>query len=208
MNIAPNWQAADEIWASMRPLLVQLLEAPRSPRARGNVPALPGIYLFSDGERYRYVGQTRNLRARLGQHTRPSGTHYTATLAFLMAVEHAAAHGVATDGRARAMLQADPVFAAHFTRAKTDVASWDVQFIEVRDPLIPNGLRGLRPCHARDRPEFVRNSLTPWQGKARSRIHSSAVARVIAPTSRTSELCRRRPSVTLTASIPLSSSQL
>lgn len=136
MNIAPAWQASDDIWAAMRPLLERLLAAPRSPRARGNVPALPGIYLFSDGERYRYVGQTRNLRSRLGQHTRPSGTHYTATLAFLMAVEQAAAHGVPIVGRARAALQVDPGFAAHFTRAKSDVASWDVQFIEVSDPLI------------------------------------------------------------------------
>ncbi len=136
MNLVPAWQEADDIWAAMRPLLERLLAAPRAPRARGNVPAAPGIYLFSDGERYRYVGQTRNLRARLGQHTRPSGTHYTATLAFLMAVEQAAADGVPIDGRARAVLQTDPAFAAHFTRTKADVASWDVQFIEVKDPLL------------------------------------------------------------------------
>ncbi|MBM4414892.1 MAG: hypothetical protein FJ035_01175 [Chloroflexi bacterium] len=136
MNVSPDWQAADEIWAAMRPLLERLLAAPRSPRARGNVPSVPGVYLFSDRERYRYVGQTRNLRTRLGQHTRPSGTHYTATLAFLMAVEQAAAHGVPTEGRPRAVLQSDPGFADHFTRAKAEVASWDVQFIAVDDPLI------------------------------------------------------------------------
>src|SRR5688572_25356656 len=101
MRHEPAYQTADDIWASMRPLLDRLLAAPRSPRAPGNVPAVPGIYLFSDGQGYRYVGQTRNLRARLGQHTRPSGTHYSATLAFLMAVERSREGGVPTAGRRR-----------------------------------------------------------------------------------------------------------
>ena len=135
MTAVPAYQIADDIWSLMRPLLDLLLAAPRSPRAPGKVPAVPGIYLFSVGQRYRYVGQTRNLRARLGQHTHPSGTHYSATLAFLMAVERAKEPGVPTGGRTRAALQKDPGFAAHFTHAKKEVASWDVQFIEVDDPL-------------------------------------------------------------------------
>ena len=135
MTSEPAYQNADELWSSMRPLLDSLLAAPRSPRAHSNPPELPGIYLFSDGERYRYVGQTRNLRTRLGQHTRPSGTHYSATLAFLMGVERAKERGVPIKGRTRAALQNDPGFAAHFTDAKKEVASWDVQFIEVTDPL-------------------------------------------------------------------------
>ena len=132
----PAYQLADDIWASMRPLLDSLLAAPRSPFVPGNVPAVAGIYLFHDGERYRYVGQTRNLRARLGQHTRPSGTHYSATLAFFLAGERSKQGGVPTKGRRRLELQRDPGFATHFTRAKADVALWDVQFIELADPLV------------------------------------------------------------------------
>ena len=135
MTVVPAFQDADKLWSEMRPLLARLLTAPRSPYAGGNVSAAPGIYLFSVGQRYRYVGQTRNLRARLGQHTHPAGTHYSATLAFLMAVERAKEHGLPTKGRTRAALQSDPGFAAHFTDAKKEVASWDVQFIEVDDPL-------------------------------------------------------------------------
>lgn len=136
MNQQPAYQAADDIWASMRPLLDRLLAAPRSPRAPGKVPAVPGIYLFSDGERYRYVGQTRNLRARLGQHTRPSGTHYSATLAFLLATERAKEFGVTLTGRQRSELQLAADFAPHFSDCKAEVASWDVQFIELTDPLV------------------------------------------------------------------------
>ena len=96
---------------------------------------MAGIYLFSDGERYRYVGQTRDLRERLAQHVRPSGTHNSATLAFRMAVERAGMAGIPVDAATRAALQADPDFAAHFTRAKANVALWDVQYIELGDPV-------------------------------------------------------------------------
>ena len=122
-GFAPDWQAADRIGTSMRPLLEQLLVAPRAIRARSSIPAKPGLYLFSEGPKYRYVGQTRNLRTRLGQHTRPSGTHYSATLAFLMGVERANTGGLATAGIARAALQSHPEFSVHFTQAKADVAS-------------------------------------------------------------------------------------
>lgn len=136
MNVEPVWQAADEIWSRMRSLLEELLSAPSAPRAPRVVPPAPGIYLFSDGSRYRYVGQTRNLRARLGQHTRPNGTHYTATLAFLMAVERAEADELTIEGQRRAARQDDPAFVVHFDLAKAEVASWNVQYIEVESPLV------------------------------------------------------------------------
>ena len=76
MNVEPSWQSGERIWAKMRPLLDELLAAPRSPRVAAKASAVPGIYLFSH-EGYRYIGRTRNLRNRLAQHTRPSGTHYS-----------------------------------------------------------------------------------------------------------------------------------
>ncbi len=36
----------------------------------------------------------------------------------------------------RAKLESDPEFAQHFAEAKALVAAWDVQFIEVDDPLV------------------------------------------------------------------------
>ena len=81
-------------------------------------------------------GRTRNLRNLLAQHTRPSGTHYSATLAFSMAVMRAQDRGLVTEGRSRKELQADPRLEPYFSGAKADVASWDVQFIRVCDPLV------------------------------------------------------------------------
>jgi len=117
----------------MRPLLDRLLAAPRATRAQQRVPAEPGLYLFSDGSSFRYVGQTRNLRSRLGQHTRPSGTHFNATLAFLIAKEAAAAAGFVSS-LPRQAVQFDPDFVVHFDAAKARVAGWDVQFVIERDP--------------------------------------------------------------------------
>jgi hypothetical protein len=53
-----------------------------------------------------------------------------------LAVERAAERGVPIESRPRAELQNDPDFAAHFTHTKAEVASWNVQFIEVDDPLV------------------------------------------------------------------------
>ena len=122
--------SADAMWATMRPTLEQLLAAPRAPQ---RIPKVPGIYLFSDGERYRYVGQTRDLSKRLAQHTQPSGTHYGATLAFLIAKEQPALAGANVRQRRRA-LQSDTAFVSHFVAAKAQVAGWDIQFIQVDDP--------------------------------------------------------------------------
>lgn len=134
MNLVePSYAATDAIWAGMRPLLDRLLAQPRSPRSSRTVPAVPGIYLFSDGKRYRYVGQTRNLRERLGQHTRPSGTHTSATVAFLLALEEATIAGPSVR-QTRAIRQVDPRFEPLFARAKATVAGWDVQYVEVADP--------------------------------------------------------------------------
>ena len=52
-----------------------------------------------------------------------------------MAVERSKDGGVLVAGRRRLELQNDPGFAAHFTCTKAQVPSWDVQFIEVADPL-------------------------------------------------------------------------
>lgn len=133
LTVTPAWGLTEQLWDSMRPLLERLLAAPWAPRASGIIPAVPGIYLFSEGGRYRYVGQTRNLRTRLGQHTRPSGTHFSATLAFFMAKQSASSGGIDT-ARSRPTLQGDPDFVTHFTAAKAQVASWDVQYVEVHDP--------------------------------------------------------------------------
>jgi hypothetical protein len=116
-------------------LLEQLARAPaKNVAAQGSIPEKPGIYLFREGINPIYVGQTRNLRSRLRQHTSPSSRENQAALAWRLALREAAAAGHPVAGT-RKDLEADAAFAEHFREAKTRVAEMDVQFIELDDPV-------------------------------------------------------------------------
>lgn len=115
-------------------LLVQLLAAPVARRDdHGVIPKSAGIYLFSDRKPV-YVGQTRNLRARLKNHTSATATENKASLAFLLGKKRADAAGIDLR-RARKILGADPAFAKHFREAKARVAKMNVRWIELEDPI-------------------------------------------------------------------------
>jgi hypothetical protein len=98
------------------------------------IPALPGIYLFHHNGAPAYVGQTRNLRTRLAQHTAAGGRQNQASFAFNLAKRSAQRANLNVTGF-RAKLEADPEFARHFERARKEVAEMDVQFIELEDPI-------------------------------------------------------------------------
>jgi hypothetical protein len=98
------------------------------------IPERPGIYLFSEGVMPVYVGQTRNLRARLRQHTSPSSRENQAALAWRIALAEAKGAGHGLSGT-RKDLEADADFAAHFRSAKERVAAMEVRFIEIDDPV-------------------------------------------------------------------------
>ncbi|HEX8102142.1 MAG TPA: hypothetical protein VF533_06000 [Solirubrobacteraceae bacterium] len=120
----------------MPELLAALQEAPRHCVAEHPaVPDAPGIYLFRDGDRPICVGQSRRLRTRLKQHTGAKRGHNQASFAFSLAKRKAAGANVDI-GRFRAALETDPKFVPHFDAARARVASTDVQFIEVPDPIV------------------------------------------------------------------------
>lgn len=116
-------------------LLKALCSAPRHRLAEHpSVPNTPGIYLFSEGEKPIYVGQSRKLRNRLRQHTGATRGHNQASFAFNLAKREASAAGVNIKC-ARALLEADPAFAGHFEAARAAVAAMKIQFIELADPV-------------------------------------------------------------------------
>jgi hypothetical protein len=116
-------------------LLEQLTSAPaKTATAHNGIPDKPGIYLFREGVNPIYVGQTRNLRTRLRQHTSLSSRENQAALAWRIALKEAAEAGHPVTGTRRDV-EADPQFGEHFREAKKRVAEMDVQYIELDDPV-------------------------------------------------------------------------
>jgi len=122
--------------AQMELLLVALQAAPKFPfLSHPEVPKVPGIYLFSEDSVPIYVGQSRNLRNRLKQHTGDKSSHFSASFAYNIAKGEAVTAGINVK-RTRAQLSGDPAFAALFTATRVRVREMDVQFIEVDDPIV------------------------------------------------------------------------
>jgi len=88
----------DKLWAAHA--------APRTEHP--SIPAAPGVYLFMQGGKPKYVGQTRKLRERLRAHTIPSATHDQASFAFLLGKKTASANGVDVKGPRRTSRRALP----------------------------------------------------------------------------------------------------
>jgi hypothetical protein len=95
-----------------------------------------GIYLFSEGARPMYVGRTRNLRQRVGNHCGGGARENQAVFAFKLARE-ATGKGKATytSEGSRAALMSDPAFAAAFREAKLRVRRMDLRYVDEPDPL-------------------------------------------------------------------------
>jgi predicted GIY-YIG superfamily endonuclease len=125
----------ESVAAEMEPLLKQLLEAPTAPvDEHEQVPKKAGIYLFSKDDSALYVGQTRNLRNRLRDHTNPLSRENQASFAFLVAKQEAEKSEIDV-ARTRKILEADEQFAEHFKQAKLSVSEMDVRYIELEGPI-------------------------------------------------------------------------
>ena len=115
-------------------LLDRLSSAPAKTVAQHEeIPATPGVYLFSEGVTPIYIGQTQNLRDRLSQQTSPSSRENQASLAWRIAL------AAAKDARRPVSSTSKPVEpdeqAEMFRSAKQRVAAMTVRFIELADPV-------------------------------------------------------------------------
>lgn len=95
----------------------------------------PGVYLFSEGDRQLYVGRTKHLKQRMGQHSRPGSRYNQAVFAFKLAREatNRLEADYAGDGRREALIQ-DEEFSRAFTEAKVRVRNMDLRYVEETDP--------------------------------------------------------------------------
>ena len=93
-----------------------------------------GVYLLSEGNRHLYAGRTNGLRARLRGHVCDS--HYSATLAFLMARTETGKLQPSYKPRgSRADLLRDLEFKAAFDNARQMIREMDIRYVEEADPV-------------------------------------------------------------------------
>jgi hypothetical protein len=91
------------------------------------------VYLFTEGGKPIYVGQTRNFRRRWGEHTRPSSPENSAPFAFNIARQEAIRKNLNTMG-SRKVVSKLPDFAELFEAAKLRVSSMEFRFVMIEDP--------------------------------------------------------------------------
>jgi len=96
------------------------------------LPQKPGIYLLLKNNCPIYVGRTKNIRKRIHAHSRPSSTHFSASFAFILAKIEAKKAGIRCD-RSREELCNHPRFKRLFRKAREDVASMKIKFIEMEN---------------------------------------------------------------------------
>ena len=127
-----------EIIESLEPKYRALLKM--TPVKMSNLPKdMPkeGIYLFSEGDKYLYVGRSNNIRNRLRNHTCPSGSHFQATFAFRIAREKTGQIKATYSSKgSRLELQNNELFKKEFIDAKVRVSQMDIRFIEETDSVL------------------------------------------------------------------------
>jgi hypothetical protein len=109
------------------------------PARHGQLPVflpLRGVYLFSDNGRPLYVGRSKHLRQRVGQHCRVSSDHRQAVFAFRLAREKTGnlVAAYSTGAGSRNALVEDAVFGAAFLEAKARVRQMEFRCVEEADP--------------------------------------------------------------------------
>lgn len=112
--------------------------ATRSELAKRIPKDTAGVYAFYHDGKPLYVGRTRDLRRRLGEHGRVGSTHYSASFAFLRARRAAETAGYSTQlaGLSRNDLAKHEVFGPLFVTEKTSVASMTVRWVVVSDSVV------------------------------------------------------------------------
>ncbi len=126
-----------EVVASLEPAFQKLLAAsPCDPLQIPRGAPKSAIYLLSENDAALYVGRTKRLRERLGNHCRPGANHKKAAFAFRLARE-ATGNLRATYRRegSRSALMDNAVFASAFGSAKERIRAMQVRFVEETDPI-------------------------------------------------------------------------
>ena len=102
---------------------------------RGELKAIPGIYVFYNGTEPIYVGRADNIKLRIQYHTRPSSGSQSATFAFNLAkLEFDEKIKESKLGREDIMKLEG--FSERFTKHKEDLHASSIRCIEIKNDII------------------------------------------------------------------------
>lgn len=124
-----------EVEAKLPGLVDELLACAPHRRGVDVAPTAPGIYLYTETNTHLYVGRTRNLARRWGQHTAPRQGINSAAFAFNIAKREVASAGVNVS-IGREVLAQDSRFAQAFVDAKARVRRMEYRFVRVDSPIL------------------------------------------------------------------------
>ena len=107
-----------------------------------------GIYVFYDPNDLQalYVGRSDNIKERVQRHSRQSSDHGSATFAFILAKNNAAAEGINISTE-RKLLEQNDVFKDKFKAAKTTVSNMLVKVVKEENPIIQTLLEVYAAVH-------------------------------------------------------------
>lgn len=115
------------------------LEALQSsaPTSSNDLKGLPeaGVYVLYENERPIYVGRSRRLQKRIREHGQRSSGRYSATFAFILALEEANKQGLTFSSPRRAVIESTPEFRPLFEAAKDRVAGMAIRAVKITDPI-------------------------------------------------------------------------
>lgn len=122
-------------------LLAELKACPPYQHGDGSMgpPDARGVYLFTSvkdrKKTHEYVGRTRNIRSRYGDHGRPGSKHNQAAFAFNIALKRTG-HGGDRKGRTRNDLAKLRDVERAFVAAKAEVRRMEFRWVAVDDPVL------------------------------------------------------------------------
>lgn len=113
-----------------------MAQSPSPPLQLPRSAPTSGIYVFTEGDRHMYVGRSKRIRKRLGNHCRPSASHRMAAFAFKLAREDTGRLKATykTEG-SRGKLMEDPIFAEAFDAAKARIRRMEVRTVDEGSPI-------------------------------------------------------------------------
>lgn len=132
MDLEPAYRDAV---MKMPKLLARLKTCPPTPASNASaLPRSPGVYVLFDQKEAVYVGRSKNIRQRIGNHT--SGRAEQSSFAFKLARLRTGRSATYTPTGSRKQLMTDPAFVLAFGDGVEWIRALEVRYVVIEDDIL------------------------------------------------------------------------